>query len=326
MDRDALHAWLTERLTSDKAREDYARLLEAGWDELRGRTVAEVLPRDVLEAFVTAHLVPERLAELVRPVATVILADVVSDLRAEHLRLSHWVPPSAQTRIEKLVMRPGAVDPEWMRALFREKAVEAMLADTLTATIRDFSTVIPKLILNFMPKGGALGLLGGVGNKVVEEVEKRIEPEIRNFLQSGTKKALDRAASFAIAHADDPLSVEMRRNMVRFILGRTSAEHVKPLDDVVVKEIASIADEIARHVAVQPQARERVTAVLERFYARYGGGTVGAALDAHGLTTRPPLALFAAATWPVVRDIVAFPAVTVWRNGLVDELLAKAGE
>ncbi len=326
MERDALHAWLTERLTSDRAREDYTRLIEAGWDELRGRTVSDVLPRAAVDAWVTAHLTPERLAELVRPVTTVILADVVADLRAEHLALSHWVPPSAATRIEKLVMRPGAVDPEWMRAIFREKAVEAMLADTLTATIRDFSTIIPKLILNFMPKGGALGLLGGVGNKVVEEVEKRIEPEIRNFLHSGTKKALDRAASFAIAHADDPLSVEARRNTVRFILGRTSAQHAKPIDDVVVKEIAVIADEIARHVAALPEARARVTAVLDRFYARYGGGTVGAALDAHGLTTRPPLAAIAEASWPAVKAIVAFPAVSVWRNALVDELLAKAGE
>lgn len=326
MERDALHAWLTERLTGGRAFEDFQRLIDAGWDEARGRTVSEVLPRAAVDALVAAHLTPDRLAELIRPVTTVIVGDVIADLRAEHLALAHWVPAATQARIEALVMRPGAVDPDFVRALFKEKAMEAMLSDTLTTTIREFSTIIPKLILNFMPKGGALGLLGGVGNKVVEEVEKRIEPEIRSFLQNGTKKALDRAAGFVITHADDPTSVEARRNMVRFVMSRTSAQNVRPLDDTVVKEIAVIGDEIARHVATLPEAKARVTAVLDRFYQRYGSGTVGAALDAHGLTTKPPLEAIAAAAWPAVRAIIAAPSLTVWRNALVDELLAKSAE
>jgi hypothetical protein len=327
MDRAELHTWLTTRLTSERARADFARVLEVAWGEFVARPVAEVLPRAGVDVVVDRYLTPERLAELVRPLATVIAQDVVSDLHDDTTRTGYWVPPSGQLRLERLAARPGVADPDFIRALFRERAIEAMLADTLTTTIREFSTMLPKLILSLMPKGpfGVLGGASAIGTKLVEEVERRLEPEIRSFLQVGTKKALERAATFAVAHTEDPSSVELRKNVVRFVLSRTAAEHSKPINEAVLTEVAALVDEIARHVATLPEARARVTKVLDRFYARYGDGTVQAALEAHGWTTPPPLDALAAAAWPAVCAVVVLPSVTDWRNALVDELLAQAG-
>jgi hypothetical protein len=59
MDRAELHTWLTTRLTSERARADFARVLEVAWAEFTARPVAEVLPRAGVDAVArrsAAHL------------------------------------------------------------------------------------------------------------------------------------------------------------------------------------------------------------------------------------------------------------------------------
>jgi len=324
MDRQALRVWLDQRLTGPSGLADYKRLLDAGWDELRQRKLVEVVPRASVDRWIEAHLVPDRVAELVHPWVTVALRDVVEDARKDTQPVGRWIPDAAKTRIERLVMRPGAVDPGLIRAMFKDKANEAMLADTLTATIKDFSTMIPKLILSLVPKG-PFGVLGGASNivtKLVEEVERRLEPEIHRFVAGGTKRALERAADFAVAHADDATSVEQRRNLLRFLWAQSGQMHVKPIDEIAFHEIELIGRDIARHIAERPETKVMVKTAVDRFYTRYDAGTVGQVLDAHHLTIRPPIEAIAESTWPALQTLHVLPIVQAWREALIDEILA----
>jgi hypothetical protein len=324
-----LARWLHERLRGPRGEADWRVLFEAGWDRALEARVSEILPRALVDRVAHEHLTPDRLAALSRPFAGAILRDAVTDLRQDRAAIERWVPKEARAILDRIATRPGLIDPEWIRSMFRERAVEVVLADTLYAAIRDFATSLPKLIMSMLPKSGALGMLGGaagLGAKVAEEVERRLEPEIKNFLAGGTKRALEHMAEFTVAHLDDPVSREFRRNFVHFAISRSPAFHVQAVTEEVLTDVSTLVDHIARHVATQGESKEIVKRVLDRVEADWGPLQVKVALEKLGVTERPPIDALAAATWPLVSVILDGPAVKSWLEGLLDELRAKWDE
>lgn len=318
-----LEQFLRDRLVGPAAGAEWARILAAAWRALSARPVETLLPRAEANLLVDAYLTPERLMELVRPIAGTIVREAVAQLRADQEPLDRWVPKASAERIERIAARPKMVDPAWIRTLFQERAVEELLADTLYATIRDFSTIVPRLLMSLLPTGrlGVLGGAAGIGARIVEELERRLEPEIKSFLKSGTKRALERASDYALAHLDDPVSRELRKNVVRFVLARSPSFHVAALEDEVLREIEEIAVEIARHVAGDPELRARIARTLDDIYERWGSLSLEEALRRLGAAVDPPLDAWAAASWPLVSAAIDGAGLARELSRLVDEAI-----
>lgn len=324
MEKNEIARVLIERMRSDRGRADHRRLVERGYQALLEAELGAVFPRTSADRVLSAVLNSDRLADLVRPSAGAILSEVVAEMKRDARPLSRFVPKEAEDAIERIAARPGLVDPRWIRAIFQEKAVEAIVADTLYSAIRDFSTVLPRFFLGLLPTRG-LGVLGtaaGLGGKIMEEVEKRIEPEIRSFLVGGTKRALDRAADFAVAHADDKTSLELRRNLVHFVLKESPAFHARPLEAPVLAEVSVSAEAIARRVGESEEIKERAAELLDRFYAAHGARPVRELLTALGVKLEPDLDVIAEATWGLLDLFLQTEAV----RGFVEERVAEVLE
>lgn len=324
MDKNEIARVLIERMRSDRGRADHRRLVERGYQALLEARLDAVFPRSAADLVVAAVLKSERLVDLVRPSAGVILSQIAAEMKSDARPLSRFVPPEAEDAIERIAARPGLVDPRWIKAIFQEKAIEAIVADTLYSAIRDFSTVLPRFFLGLLPTRG-LGVLGtaaGLGGKIMDEVEKRIEPEIRSFLVGGTKRALDRAADFAVAHADDKTSLELRRNLVHFVLKESPAFHARPLEPVVLADVAVIAEAIAARVGESEEIKERARVLLDRFYAAQGAAPVRDFIAALGVKLEPDLDVIAEATWPFLDLFLQTEAV----RGFVEERVAEVLE
>jgi hypothetical protein len=192
--------------------------------------------------------------------------------------------------------------------------------------MRDFTTTLPKLVMAALPTGrlGMFGAAAGIGAKLAEELERRLEPELKAFLGTGTKRALEQAARFAIARADDPPSLELRKNILRFVLHASPKFHLRPIDASVLAEVDTIAGEIAAHVATLPESRAYVAKLLDRFYATHGVGTVDALLRAIGHDAALPVDAWIEATWPAVQVLLEGPEVRALVDRLVDETLDLA--
>lgn len=319
--------WLRDRLTGDAAHADWRRLLEAGWTHLLTVPLGELLPPQAVIAWAEAHLDPDTLEALLRPICGAGLRETIEQMQADQAPVGRWVPSEARALLERVVARPGFVHEDWVRTTFREKAIEEVLSDTLYRALRDFSTVLPRLVLRVLPSVRLPGLgrsKGSLAERVAGQLESLIEPEIKAFLAGGSQKALDRAAQFAIERLDAPTTVEMRRNIIGFILDQSPAFHAQALDETALADLDQAARRIARQVAESPETAERVSEWVRRTHVAWGERPLGEVLEALGYQAEPPFDAISDVTWPLVRSFVDTPEVDRWLNTLAAGIVQAA--
>ena len=295
MDAEALATFLMARLTSKRAEADWRDLIERTWARWLDEPIA-TFTGPALTAWVHAHLEEDRIVEVIRPAIRFAVVNAVVEARTDDQPLSRWVPDDAQKEIEAIAERKGLVDPAWVEHVFAQKAMEEVVTDTLYKALKDFSTILPRLVTSMTPS--ALGKLTKLGGRVVDGVEKRIEPEIKKWLDKGGRRALDGAARFTIDHLDDPVSIEGRRNTVRFALSRSPAFHVAKVDDATLDAVDRIAESIARRIAKEEDSRAVADRIIDRVR---DAGTLSAWLASIGITKTPDFDAWANMMWPWVR-------------------------
>jgi hypothetical protein len=266
---------------------------------------------------------PELITELLRPIVASLSSVVIAELRADESAIDRFVPAEAQDKLHEALSRPGLVHPDWVRAMFRGEAAEAVLNDALYRALKDFSTLLPRLLVKISPMGrfGVLGTAGAFAEKMIVELEKLIEPEIKSFLADSTERVLERAAEFTIAKIDDPASIEFRATFVDFVLSKSPSFFLEAADDELVGDIGAVVEMTARSLAQAPETRESIREWIDRATAYCEGKGLGEALQLAGSKVRPPIDAMADATWPAFTVVLASPHAQQWMGGLLDELL-----
>ena len=322
--RVALKRWLRGRLTEgEQPKKEWRQLLEATWDYLLVTPVHDLIDADTAKAAADRVMNAELVTELSRPIVAAVAPVVIAELRQDERPLERFLPRDAQAKLQAAIARPGLVHPDWVRAMFRGEAAEAVLNDALYRALKDFSTLLPRLMVKVSPMGrlGVLGSAGAFAEKLIEDLERRIEPEIKSFLAERSEHILERAAEFTIAKLDDPASIEFRANFINFVLSKSPAFLVGAADDQLLDDIGAVAVLSARHVADMPEVRADVHAWIDRAMAYSAGINLGEALHLEGLEVRPPLEALAEATWPAFTSVLTSPQARLWMDTLVDELI-----
>jgi len=322
--RAALKRWLRDRLTEgERPREEWRQLWEATWEHLLATPVHDLIDAGAVKALADRLADPELITELSRPIAATLAPAIIAEIREDDEPVDRFLPPEAQEKLQQTLARPGLVHPDWVRAMFRGDAAEAVLNDALYRALHEFSTLLPRLLVKISPMGrfGVLGSAGALAEKLIEELEKLIEPEIKSFLAESTERVLERAADFTIAKIDDPASIEFRATFVRFILSKSPSFYMEVADDELVEDIGEIVELTARHVLGMPDFRADVHARIDQVIKYSAGKSVGEALQLGGNTPRPPIDALAEATWPAFITVLASPQAQTWVDGLLDELI-----
>lgn len=320
-----LQAWLRSRLTGERARTEWRSTLETAWNHLLAARVDALVSEPQVLALAESYLAPDRIRVLVAPVVRELLPTFVRRMRTDDDPVARWVPSEAQEAIKRMATAPGLIQDEWIRTFFRQEAVEALMADALYRGLRDFSTILPRVILALLPTSRLPGFggAGAMGKRMLEEFEKRLEPEIKSFLAGGTQRALARAAEFAIQHKDDPRGIKARTDIVDALLAHSPSFHLKPLSDERLAEVEPIAEAIAQRIASREQSRRLLREAVAEIWGRHGSRTVAEVLDALGLRATPDFDAWADATWPAMRTVFEAPEMVRWIDGLVVELLEQ---
>lgn len=314
---------LTERLTGERAEAEWVEVVAAAQAELMARPWVELWPRSVAESAIAAHRTPERGRAIGRLVAQSIRA-TVQTRSEDDAPLQRFVEPPLEDALVRLVRRPGLVPEAWIRHVFAQKASEELAADTLYRTLRDFSTIVPRTLANVLP--GLLGRFAKLGSsiadRVVDEVEPRLEPEIRRFVEAGTRRALDRAADFAIRHVDADVNRDGRESLLRFWLTSPARDLVAPLSEDVLSDIDVIADEIGKIWATSSVVTDELSAWLDEVYAGREGETVAELVERTCGPVELPFEAWAKAAWPAVRAGLKTSAIAEWLERLTAEMAA----
>jgi hypothetical protein len=324
--RSALKAWLRQRLTEgERPRKEWRALWEATWDQLLATPVRELVDANAAKAFAERLIDPDLVMELSRPTVVNVARVVVAELREDDQSIDRFLPPDAREKLQEALARPGLVHPDWVRAMFRGEAAEAVLNDALYRALKDFSTLLPRLMVKISPVGrfGMLGSAGAFAEKLIEELEKRIEPEIKSFLADSTERILERAAEFTISKIDDPASIEFRSNFINFVLAKSPAFLLEAADDELIGDMGVIVELSARHVEEMPELRAGVHHWIDRAMVYTVDKTLAQTLEIENVELRPPIGALADATWPVFTSVLASPQAQAWTDQLLDELIEE---
>lgn len=328
-------AFLKARLVSSQAEAEWRANLAAGYRDLLAMKVDALVDAPAVAAALDAALTPANVERAARPLGQRILPLVLRELGAEKTKIGDHVPEATRKKIEALLARPSALPDRVLRELAEQEAVQEVMRDVLYDGLKEFSEKvnpfiaewgIPSLLKKMSVFGGAMtkGL-----ESVRAELDKRSEPEIQRFLAGFTKKGLRRMVDGAVARSADPKSIALRKHMLAWILEQELAALMKDAD----AESIALGQEIAMDVTAAELARDDRKAqrrrLLDELLAAAGDRTVGEALAALGVTLELDFEAIATATWPVVKAVLAGPAVQAWMEKVVgdfyDEEVKAAG-
>lgn len=322
----ALKRWLRNRFTEgERPKEEWRRAFGASWEHLLGTRVRDLIDADAANDLVLRLADPELITELFRPVVESVVRAAIFELAQDEEPLEHFVPSEAQQRLRLILAKPGLVHPDWIRNTFRGEAAEAVVSDAVYRALMDFSTLLPRLMVRISPLG-RWGVVGGAGvmmARLIKELERLIEPEIRAFVAEGTERILSRAAEFTIARIDDPASIEFRTSLAAFILAKSPAFYLQPVDEELIAEIGDYAEETARHIVQMPEIRERAHAWVEGALDRAADETLAELLQISSTGPRLPMGAMADTSWPAFKTMINSPAVVRWMDQILDELLEE---
>ena len=319
-----LKRWLRRRLTKgERPKQEWRELWEATWDHLLATPVHDLIDPDAAKVLADRWVDPELFTEFSRPIVAGVARAVIAELREDEQPLDRFLPAEAEERLHQALARPGLVHPDWVRTMFRGEAAEAVVNDALYRALKEFSTLLPRLMVKVSPMGrmGMLGSAGAFAEKIIDELEKLIEPEIRSFLADSTERVLRRAAEFTISKIDEPASIEFRSNFIRFVLSKSPSFLLEAVDDELVSDMDAVVELSARHVAEMPETRAAIAAWIDRAVEYSANKTLGEALQLAGGEARPPIDALADATWPAFTAVLASPQAQSWMDVLVDELI-----
>jgi catechol 2,3-dioxygenase-like lactoylglutathione lyase family enzyme len=142
------------------------------------------------------------------------------------------------------------------------------------------------------------------------------EPELKRYLGVAAKRALKRAAGFAVERADQPAFVSLRKEIFAWLLEQPTNEVLK-LDEKSVALSESAAFEIARHTTSMEAARKRRRATIEMMFSAHKKQKVRAALATYGVDPQFDADAIAGALYLPVQAWLKTPAALVFLDELI---------
>ena len=253
------------------------------------------------------------------------IGELAAPLAALNATPSEILGEEARAAIEALASQPDVVDAAMVRAVTREPAMEAVMRDVLFEALVAFNErtnpfVAPwgvPALLDALPRVGR-GAIRKTFDTVRGEFERRLEPEMRRFLEGFSRKSLDTMVDLFQAKASDPELVALRRRAVGKVLDAPIAELAWPPGDPRQEALATAVEAAVAHVLVEPRVRTLVQTAVDDWWGRHRSKTLEELLGELAMVL-PDLAPFVAAAWPAVQAAMVDDAVVALLSELIDQ-------
>lgn len=319
-------AFFEARLVSPKAEEEWRSRVAAMYPELLATPLGRVVDARALADAMDAALSDDAMKTAMRPLARSAFAAALAELRQSRARAGDYIPDEALPKIDAFLERPKLFPDRLMREIVEQEAVEEVMRDVLYGTLKEFSEKVnpffaewglPALLGRLTPFG-----FGGVKKgleSVRSEFDRRLEPEIRKFLQGFTRRGLRQMAEAMIAKSDEPKAIAARKRIAAWILEQEVRELLRPLDDEGARLSLEIGMDAATHALSLKSVRERRRSLIEAAIREREAMPLGQALVELGVAHTPDLDALARATWPFVRTALSSEAARGWIAAVITE-------
>ncbi|MFO0618025.1 MAG: hypothetical protein U0414_35870 [Polyangiaceae bacterium] len=301
-------AFTIERLTGSEARAILESNVRSAIDALLASKVEDVVSADGIAKAIDALASSPAVEKMWRPAVRMFVLLEVARLREDSAPIGQYVPDRARADVRDLLARPGIMPAKLIRQVAEHEASEAVMRDVLDKAITDFQANVNPFTSDWglpglLKKMGPLGIgLAKSLESVQHEFEKRIQPELKRFLQGAAKRALKRGAEVMIERSDEPSFVALRRELFAWALEQPTNE-VLNLDEKVVELGEAAAYEISRHVVSSDATRKRRRATIDMLFSAHRKQTVAQAMAVYGIS---PVLDAAAIAGALIGPVVAW--------------------
>jgi hypothetical protein len=305
--RDRHVAFLSARLTSPEAAAEWVENAPRVHDAILAARVGDVIDVRALTAAVDAVLTGPAVERAARPLAKRLLPVILAELRAETARVGDRVPAPARQHVDELIARPGLMPERLLREIVEQDAVDEIMRDVLHDGLQEFAEKVNPFtaewgIPSLLKRASLLGGAVAKGLETVKaELDRRLEPEIRRFLGSFSRRGLRRMVDVTIDRGDQPASIALRRHLVAWILEQEIAVLARDADEEAVALAVELCLDVTAAELDRAAGRDRRRALIEQGFAAVKDLTVAEALAQVGVTLRVDDRALAAAIWPVVK-------------------------
>lgn len=321
--RDEAKAWLRNRLVTETFANEWETLLRASLETFTKYPLEKFISQQDINRIFYEFFTPEVLSTLQQELLQPVFHHLAGRLKTEATALEDWTSQETIEHLVKLVEAPGVVQKQWVEQFFKQDAVSEVLVDSIYSALREFSTIIPRLVLRSLPSGRfkALGLAGNLTEKIASQLEKIIEPEIRAFLSSSSQSLITRACEFTVGQLDSPTSRTMRANLFRYGIKQELSFHVSGLDEGKLSLCEAALEQHFKTLAENSVVREAIEGELSEFYSLNKQRCLADVLPqlTEQLVSRS--SLFAEISFPILVNVLEIPQVNQWLDSLVDEFL-----
>lgn len=322
--------FLEARLLGEAAFEEWKRNMRAVALELMQAPLSMLVDAGALNDALDAALSAQAVQKTLRPLAQSALGGARAEMLKQPGRVGDLVSPAAKEKINKLLERPDVFPEKLARHVVMHEASEEMMRDVLFDALKEFSERVnpfvaewglPALIKKMSPFG-----LGGFQKSLASmqaDFDKRLEPEIRKFLQGFSKKALTLALDEMIAKSGEPKAAALRKSIFEWLLSQELARLAHERREGDVQEINSIGLDIAEHVFTLPEVRVRRRAFIEGWLKENGHKSVHALCQEWGIERDAAAEdafweAAARAAFPLLKAALGSPSAKRWLKEMVD--------
>ncbi len=326
--RARLARFVIEKLGTDEAafRADVARAI----DGLLATPLEHVLDPARFEAAIEAALAKEQIDRGARPLSKTIHMAVVRGMRNDSTKLGTLVPAKARARIDKLLEKKHTINEKLIRQLIEQEAMEETLRDVIFDALKEFNEKFNPFVADW----GLPGLLKGLGrfglgpltksiDNVRLEFDKRLEPEMRKFLQGFSRRAVRRMADLVVQNNDDPKFLALRKSMVAFLYEQQLREIVANVDDESAEAWNEISVDVIEHSLALETSKKKRREAIAALMRDHGKEPLGHVLERYGFTAKPDADAIAKSIWPVARVIFQGSAAKARVEAIVEEFFAS---
>ena len=326
-----LVTFVLDRLATDEAAfsKDVARAIDA----LLETPLELVLDPARLEAGIAAALSGEQVEHGARPLSRTIHLAILRSLRADSTKLGTFVPAKARARIDALVQKKRTMNEKLVRQLVEQEAIEETLRDVMFDALKEFNERVNPFVADWgLP--ALLKKLGPFGfapvakslDNVRAEFDKRLEPEMRKFLQGFSRRAVHRVADLLIENKDGDTFVALRKSLVAWLYEQEIRELVATYDDESAELWNGVGVDVVEHALLLGSSKTRRTDAVASLLRDHGKEPLSRVLERYGFKAKPDAAAIAKGLWPVARAIFLGPAARARVEAIVTEFFARESE
>ena len=323
--REAQLEHLSNWLQGDRAREAWRKRAIEHLEASRNQRLGELVDASALHASIDMVLDADATRHLFRPAARALLQQASERADKREDRPVDLLSEETRGLIEAIAARSEVMNEPLLRTVIEDPAVESVMGDLLFNALDEFNrTVNPffadwglPALLNHVPLFGKGAIKKALDN-MRRDFDKRLEPEIKKFVKSFARRALDRSITQMLERGGDPELVALRKRIAATLMEQPIAELSWPSDSAHGKLALDTATSALADLLLHDSTRAELHAMLDELLSRHAEDTVGTWLDLLGVAQLDLTPLLDAA-WPALRSALSSGPTMQQLGELIDE-------